>query len=54
MLNGEAVEYMARGTYSSIIRLVVTRDTPVAKPEIVRLIHYTEKSMNCAIVPETK
>ena len=46
ILKGEAVEYMARGTYSSIIRLVATRDTPHPKPEIVRLMQITEKYMN--------
>lgn len=33
MLNGEAVEYMARGTYSSMILLVKARVAPPAKPE---------------------
>ena len=54
ILKGEAVEYIANGTYSSIIRLVVTSDTPQPKPDIVRLMQITEKYMNWVITAPTK
>ena len=46
MLNGDAVEYMANGTYSSIIRLVLANERPHPKPAISLLKKMGQKDMN--------
>ena len=38
---------MAKGTYSSIMRLVVTRDIPQATPAIKRLMLSIQMFINC-------
>ena len=47
MLNGDAVAYMAKGTYSSIILLVMQSDMPHPKPEMSLDIVSIQKSINC-------
>ena len=53
MLNGDAVAYIANGTYSSIMRLVVHSDTPQPKPDINLEIVNTAKFMNCVVMAPT-
>ena len=54
ILNGEAVPYMASGTNSSMIRLVVTRDIPQPTPAIKRLILSSQMFMNCVKTAPTR
>ena len=53
MLNGDAVAYIAKGTYSSIIRLVAQRETPHPNPEISLLTSSTQTFINCVVTAPT-
>ena len=51
ILKGEAVAYIARGTYSSIMRLVTTSEIPQPVPEIILLMHSIQMFMNYVKTP---
>ena len=53
MLNGDAIVYMASGTYSSVILLVMHSDMPHPKPEISLDIVSIQKSINCVNMAPT-